>query len=140
MEKLDKTKESLTFVANEIKRISLNKNFGEGITLSNNIISHLENEENNKFENLFDLIDRIYNLIDELKFLIEVETRYILFPLPDIKKEAYEIGKKYVNNFLEWVKPEDEPGELTGILEDQIYILENLKQILSKIVSQKDFN
>jgi hypothetical protein len=53
--------------------------------------------------------------------------------LPDIKKEAYEMGKKYMSNFLEWVSPEDTPEKIIGILENESFNLEEMKRILLKL-------
>jgi len=89
----------------------------------------ITNEEFEKLKN------KTINLIDDLGFTIRAEIRYILFPLPDIKKEAYEIGKKYMKNFLEWIKQEDNytPERLMGILEDEIYRLEEARNNLIEI-------
>lgn len=74
-------------------------------------------------------------LIDELRFIIQAEIRFFLFPLPDIKQETYELGKKYMNNFLEWFNPQDNISaeEVLQLLNDELYLLEEAKKILEKI-------
>lgn len=79
--------------------------------------------------------DKLLNLIDEIKYTIDAEERYVLFPMPDIKKETYELGKNYMRNFFSWLKPEDNfsPEELIKIFEEERYHLEEAKYILEKI-------
>jgi|YelNatPaOPRAMG01_1025707.scaffolds.fasta_scaffold00094_46 hypothetical protein len=79
--------------------------------------------------------DKLLNLIDEIKYTIDAEERYVLFPMPDIKKETYELGKNYMRNFFSWLKPEDNfsPEELIKIFEEEKYRLEEAKNILEKI-------
>ncbi len=82
----------------------------------------------------------LYNLIDELKFIIQAEIRFFLFPLPDIKQETYELGKKYMNNFLEWIRPEDNYSveEILGILKDELHLLDEAKNVLDKAELNKN--
>ena len=82
----------------------------------------------------------LLNLIDDVKFIIQTEKRYFLFPLPDIKQEAFELGKKYMNNFLEWIKPGDNLSveEIIKILEDELHLLEEAKKILEKIENNRE--
>lgn len=82
----------------------------------------------------------LYNLIDELKFIIQAEIRFFLFPMPDIKQETYELGKKYMNNFLEWIKPEDNYSveEILGILKDEFHLLDEAKNLLDKAELNKN--
>jgi hypothetical protein len=136
----DKTKSSIEFVVNEVKNICIKKNFSEGAILCSLILfdinrSHARAEQHiiSDTKNIHELIDRIYNLIDDIKFLIDIERRYILFPLPDIKRDAYEMGKKYMSNFLEWIDPDDTPEKIVGILEEEAYRLNEMKKILIKI-------
>jgi uncharacterized protein YecE (DUF72 family) len=77
----------------------------------------------------------LFNLIEELKFIIQAEIRFFLFPLPDIKQETYELGKKYMNNFLEWFKPEENISveEVLKFLNEEIYLLDEARKILEKI-------
>ncbi len=77
----------------------------------------------------------LLNLIDDVKFIIQTEKRYFLFPLPDIKQEAYELGKKYMNNFLEWIKPGDNLSveDIMKVLEEELYLLNEAITILEKL-------
>lgn len=77
----------------------------------------------------------LFILIDELSYIIHAEIRFFLFPIPSIKKETYELGKRYMNNFLEWFKPQDNYSveEIIKILNDELYLLEEAKIILEKI-------
>lgn len=79
--------------------------------------------------------ERLLNLIDEIKFTIDAEERYVLFPIPDIKKETYEMGKNYIRNFFSWLRPEDNltPEQLMKIFEDELFRLDEAKNILEKI-------
>jgi hypothetical protein len=135
----NKDKNSLKFVVMELRKICHRKNFAEGILLSELLIYELDNiKNNNSAEHIDKIVARIYNLIDDLKFLIEIETRYVLFPLPEIKKEAFEMGKKYMNNFLQWIQPEYTPEKLMGILEDESYRLQEAKKIVLQIKKIKE--
>ncbi len=86
-------------------------------------------------KNLPDIKDRLFNLIDEIKYTINAEERFVLFPLPDIKKETYEMGKNYMRNFFEWLKPEDNltPEQLMKIFEDERYRLDEAKELIEKL-------
>lgn len=77
----------------------------------------------------------LFQMIDELKFIIQAEIRFFLFPLPNIKKETFELGKKYMDNFLKWYKPEKEIAveDILKFLNDEIYLLEEVKNILNKL-------
>jgi predicted hydrocarbon binding protein len=128
----DRTKDSLIFVVSEIKKICLKRSYAEAAVKCSLLLFDIERMNNIASKKFSEIETEIINLIDELKFIIQTEIRFVLFPLPDIKKEAYEIGKKYMKNFLEWVKPEDSPEKLIGILEDENYKLEEIKIILEK--------
>jgi hypothetical protein len=76
---------SLVFVVNEVKNICIKKNFSEGAILCSLILFDISNypekitrDYPNYRKHIHEIIDRIYNLIDDLKFLIDIETRYIL--------------------------------------------------------------
>ncbi len=81
--------------------------------------------------------ERLINLIDEIKYTVNAEERFVLFPLPDIKSETYEMGKNYMRNFFEWLKPEDNltPEQLMKIFEDELHRLDEAKEILEKLQS-----
>ncbi len=133
----NKSMETLKFVVSRIKEICLKRDFVDGNVMCSLMLFQLKKIDGKSPEkHVSEIIDSIYNLIDDLKFLIQTEIRYVLFPLPDIKKEAYEIGKNFMKNFLEWVKPEENytPEKLMGILEDEAYRLEEMKKIMDKIV------
>lgn len=135
-DKYQKIKQDFLFALKEIKKISLNKNFENAIIKSNQLSLEIESWTNNTNADKFELIkNNIINLIDELRYVIKIEMRFILFPLPDIKKETYEIGKKYMPNFLEWIQLVEDysPEKIMGILEEQIYELDELMDYISKI-------
>ncbi len=79
--------------------------------------------------------ERLINLIDEIKYTVNAEERFVLFPLPDIKSQTYEIGKNYMRNFFEWLKPEDNltPEQLMKIFEDELFRLDEAKELLEKM-------
>jgi hypothetical protein len=132
----EQKKKSIKFVVNVIKNICLKRNFEEAVIKCNLFLYQIEDSNDEILsEELSDLKIKIIDLIDELKFTIHTEIRFVLFPLPDIKKAAYEMGKIYMKNFLEWIKPEDNytPEHLMGILEDELYRLDDMKEILEKI-------
>jgi hypothetical protein len=131
-----KTKEKLQLIMNLITKVADKRkdseviiqlsllNFEIGLTYDENINKHLPEFKNS----LFDIIDKI-------KFTINAEERYVLFPLPDIKKQTYEIGKNYMKNFFDWLKPEDDysPEQLMKIFEDELYSLKEAKELLEKL-------
>jgi hypothetical protein len=128
-------KSDLEFAVNTIKGICIKRNNEEAVIRCNLIILEIQNLEAEGFQDeVQNLKPIIINLIDELKFIIQTEIRFVLFPLPDIKKEAYELGKKYMKNFLEWIKEGDDitPEKLLGILEEEIYRLEEANNIVDK--------
>ncbi len=135
-DKYQKLKTIFFFVLNEIKQISLNRNFENAIIKSNLLSLEIENWTDDidldKFESMK---NNIINLIDDLRFVIKTEMRFILFPLPDIKKETYEIGKKYMPNFLEWLNLDESytPEKIMGIIEEEIYELDEAKEDLLEI-------
>ncbi len=91
--------------------------------------------EESLLKNLPDVKDDLLNLVDDIKYTINAEERYILFPLPDIKKETYEMGKNYMRNFFEWLKPEDKltPEQLMKIFEEERYRLDEAKELIEKL-------
>jgi hypothetical protein len=130
----DKKIESLKFILNGIREICLKRSYTKNVEKCGLLLLEIEETENLTDEKYSELKNEIINLIDELKFIIQTETRFILFPLPDIKREAYEIGKKYMENFLEWINPEDNytPEKLIGILEKESFRLDEFKEIIAK--------
>lgn len=135
-DKYQTIKNDFTFVLNEIKKISLNKNFENAIIKSNFLALEIENwTDDITADELESMKNSLINLIDELRFIIKTEMRFILFPLPDIKKETYEIGKKYMPNFLEWIHLNENysPEKIMGILEEEIYELDEAKEDLLEI-------
>ncbi|HMN49769.1 MAG TPA: hypothetical protein PKD67_11565 [Ignavibacteriaceae bacterium] len=135
-DKYQKIKNDFLFVLNEIKQISLNRNFENAIIKSNLLSLEIENWTNDtNADELESMKNSIINLIDDLRFVIKTEMRFILFPLPDIKKETYEIGKKYMPNFLEWLNLDESytPEKIMGILEEEMYELDEAKEDLLEI-------
>lgn len=135
-DKIQKYKNDFLFVLNEIKQIALNRNF-ENIVIKANMCS-LEVEDwtiNYTSDEIESMKNNLINLIDDLLLIIKTEMRFILFPLPDIKKEAYDIGKKYMSNFLEWLQSVDNytPEKIMSILEEEIYQLNLARENLLKI-------
>ena len=133
---------SLVFTINELKKISERRNYSKVTEECNSVLNEIEKLNGNLTDKIFSETEhKFFSVIDNLKFIVEIEKRFILFPLPDIKKEAYEIGKKYMENFLEWMNLErtDEnlihysPEKLMGILDDDSYRLEEMQELLEKI-------
>ncbi len=91
--------------------------------------------EESLLKHLPEIKDRLFNLIDEIKYTVNAEERFVMFPLPDIKKETYELGKNYMRNFFEWLKPEDNytPEQLMKIFEDERYRLDEAKELIEKL-------
>ena len=127
---------TLKFIVSRIKILCLKRSFSDGAVMCSFMLYDLE-KFNSKSEakQVNELINSIHNLIDDIKFLIQTEIRYVLFPLQDIKKEAYEIGKSYMKNFFEWAEKENSytPEQLMKILNDDEYKLKEMKEILMKI-------
>lgn len=119
----------------QIKEISAKRNYEDALIKCELILNTVRNLNRKNIENeIAGIKEDIVNQIDNLKIIIGIERRFVLFPLADIKKEAYEIGKKYMTNFIEWVKAKDNltPEKLIGILEDDIYRLDEMKEIITK--------
>lgn len=125
--------DTIKFVINEVKKICQSKNFKEGLSVCNSLDYFITNMKQGQDSSLDRVILIVNVMMDELNFLIDIEKRYILFPLPDIKKEAYEIGKRYTKNFIEWVKPDDSPEKLMEILEEEIHKLAEMRKILKEL-------
>ncbi len=134
--KNQKIKSDFTFILNEIKEICQKRNYDSALIRCNLLLTELNSQEDDvdliEFESMK---NNIITIIDELRFVIKTETRFILFPLPDIKREAYEIGKKYMPNFLEWLKSDENytPEKVIGILDEEIYKLDEIKDNISKM-------
>ncbi len=134
--KNQKIKSDFIFVLNEIKQICQNRNYDDAIIRCNLLLSEMENQNGAIDQNEFELMkNNIITLIDDLRFVIKAETRFILFPLPDIKREAYEIGKKYMPNFLEWLNSDESytPEKVIGILDEESYRLDEAKENILKM-------
>lgn len=86
-------------------------------------------------EDILELRSELYHQIDQLKFIVQAEIRFFLFPIPEIKQETYEVGKKYMNNFLEWFNSEDKitVEEILKLLDEEIYLLEEAKVFLDQV-------
>jgi hypothetical protein len=126
-------KKEIEFVINTLKNICSRRNYEKIIikcdlylNVINNFSKSLTDEE------FFELKTDILNTIDDLLQIIKMEIRYFLFPFLEIKKDTYEFGKQYINNFLEWYKDySNYPVEdIMKILNDDLYLLEESKKIL----------
>lgn len=137
LNKNQKYKSDFIFILKEILQICQIRNYNAALIKSNLLLSALDKWDDyitlDEFESMK---NNIITIIDELRFVIKAETRFILFPLPDIKKEAYEIGKKYMPNFLEWLNSEENltPDKIIGILDEEIYRLDEAKENILKII------
>ena len=82
-------------------------------------------ELNNNILSLYK--SKIIDLISDLEEIIKIEMRYVLFPISEIKKEAYNIGKTRIKNFLGWAIENGNytPEELMLIITED---LKNLKK------------
>ena len=62
---------------------------------------------------------------------------YVLFPLPDIKKETYETGKNYMKIYFGWLRQDDiyTAEQLMKIFEDEHYWLDEAIELLEKLTS-----
>lgn len=132
----ERHKSDLDFIINELKKICIKRNYNEAVIKCNLFLYELSNEDEIfPYEDFKNFKNSTITLIDELRFTIKTEIRYVLFPLPDIKKDAYEIGKKYMKNFLQWIKPDSNytVGEIMKILEDELYKLDEIEKIVFKI-------
>ena len=136
LKKFQKIKYDFLFVLKEIRQISLNRIFENAIIKSNLLTLEIENwSDDITTDEIESMKNKIITLIDDLRFVIKTEMRFILFPLPDIKKETYEIGKKYMPNFLEWLNLDESytPEKIMGILEEEIYELDEAKEDILEI-------
>ncbi len=133
-----KNREKLNAVINLVTEVADKRKDSEALTelsLLNFEIGFWSEES--LLKHLPEIKERLHNLIDEIKYTINAEERFVMFPLPDIKKETYEMGKNYMRNFFEWLKPEDNltPEQLMKIFEDELYRLDEAKELLEKFES-----
>ncbi|MFA3783280.1 hypothetical protein ABRY23_09485 [Melioribacteraceae bacterium 4301-Me] len=150
-------KKTIEFIVKELKKIFEKRNHIKGIITCGLVLINLASMKDEEVESYFSELSKvIYKLIDEAKIIIQTEKRFVLFPLPDIKREAYEIGKKYMKNFLEWIwaspdsdntknnseqymdiitlrTPKYTAEELMSIIENELYSIEEISKILDKI-------
>ena len=126
-------KDTFEFIVKLVERISLkreHKSFIEQCELLQKQIQDL-----NKNEDILEFRNNLLNILDEFRFIVQAEIRFFLFPIPSIKQETYELGKKYMNNFLEWFKQDANISieEIIKILNEELYLLEEAKKILDKM-------
>lgn len=136
LSKNQKIKSDFIFILNEIKEICQKRNYDSALIKSNLLLTELNSQDDDIDQTEFESMkNNIITIIDEVRFVIKTETRFILFPLPDIKREAYEIGKKYMPNFLEWLKNDETftAEKIIGILDEEIYRLDEAKENISKM-------
>ena len=87
LKKFQKIKYDFLFVLKEIRQISLNRIFENAIIKSNLLTLEIENwSDDITTAEIESMKNKIITLIDDLRFVIKTEMRFILFPLPDIKK------------------------------------------------------
>lgn len=132
----DKKKKDIEFVINTLKNICSKRNYEKAIIKCNLYLYVIDNlSVNLSNEEFSELKTDIINPIDNLIYIIKMELRYFLFPFLEIKKDTYEIGKQHTNNFLEWYKQGNNYSieEVMKILNDDLYLLEELKKILINI-------
>jgi len=132
--------ETFRFVLKLLKRISEKREYKLFINTCVTMTDELDTFSN-KSEYL-KMRGNLFRMIDELKFIIQAEIRFFLFPLPDIKQETYEMGKKYMSNFLEWFRTEEmvSPEEILKLLNDELYLINEAKKILEKIKFDNEEN
>lgn len=121
------------FVINLLEKISIRR---EHHLLLNQCTSMKEYLDSlNELADFWEFRIDLLILIDQLSYIINAEIRFFLFPIPSIKEETYELGKRYMNNFLEWYKPQDDHSieEIMKILNDELYLLYEAKIILEKM-------
>lgn len=134
-------KRDIKFVIELVRKIADKRNYEELIIKCSLLFIQINEITGNDLEeHLTNVEMQVMDLIDELKLVVEIERRFVLFPLPDIKKEAYELGKEYVHNFLNWVTEENNFSQekLIGILEDDLYTLDEAKGIISRVNKQEN--
>ncbi|HED07802.1 MAG TPA: hypothetical protein ENI57_06790 [Ignavibacteria bacterium] len=132
----ERHKGDLDFIINELKNICIKRNYNDAVIKCNLFLYELSDEnEISSVEDFKKFKNSTITLIDELRFTIKTEIRYVLFPIPDIKQDAFEMGKKYMKNFLQWVKPDSNytEAEVMKILEDELYRLDEIERIVFKI-------
>ncbi len=136
LENVRKIKERLDAVIKIITEVAEKRKDGDAL-LELNLLNYEVGfwSEESFIKHMPEIEDRLLYLIDEIKYTINAEERFVLFPLPDIKKETYEMGKNYMRNFFDWLKPEDSytPEQLMKIFEDEYYKLKEAKELLEKL-------
>jgi hypothetical protein len=131
-----KIKEKLYVIINVVTKVADKRRDSDALlqlSLLNFEVGLAFDESINK--NLPEIKNRLSEIIEGIKYTINAEERYVLFPLPDIKKETYEMGKNYMRNFFEWLKPEDNltPEQLMKIFEDELFNLGEAEELLEKL-------
>ncbi len=135
MQNLDRRKSDFRFVLGVIGEISESRKNFEMIVRCNIIESKIEDLGSLNEQDVSNIKTDIINIMDELRFIIDTEKRYILFPIPDIKEQAYELGEHYMKNFFDWITQEDNYSkeDILKILEDELYKMQEVKEILPRI-------
>jgi len=73
-----------------------------------------------------------YSIADKLAMVTMIEIREVLFPLPELKHQAREFGKRFFNNYFQWRDGSDQfsPEEMMGVLETDLQKLTIAKDLL----------
>ena len=74
------------------------------------------------------------SLADSLIIRTLIEIREILFPLPEIKRDARKFGNEFFSDYFQWKDPDIvySPESLMGILENDLNLLNMARDILCK--------
>ena len=74
-----------------------------------------------------------YEIADEMHMVTNLEIREVLFPLPDIKKEAREFGMKFFTGYFRWLDENESytPEKLMSILESDLRKLNIVHRLLN---------
>lgn len=127
-------KQTFDFVLKTIKTISIRR---ENKLLIDRCESMRESLKNLSYKSdLIEFRNELYNVIDQLRFIIQAELRFFLFPLPEIKQETVEIGKNYMDNFLQWYDVDNNltVEEILKFLDEEAYLLSESKVLLEKLI------
>jgi len=83
------------------------------------------------------------SLVDSLAARTMIEIREVLFPLPEVKRDARKFGSLFFSDYFSWKDSNIiySPESLMGILENDLHLLNAARDILCKSqISKKKLN
>jgi len=80
--------------------------------------------------------NKALELVDQIKLPIKLEIREVLFPLPDIKRAAHELGTQLYPDYLQWTDGETDVYKLLEMLEGDLDLLEQAEKLITSALKR----